>query len=129
MLRATKKQDKPTTFWLAYGARTNVADVELAAVLDRRIDLVPSLSFLWLSVVCQVVHMGLRSPDTYNVSTTPSPLDQPLVILQLTSFPLPKNHIPQTIRYFPRNVDSAEPVLPTCTHLSPLFSKFVSMSQ
>ena len=110
MLRAAKKQDKPTTFWLAYQARTNVADVELAAVLDRRIDLVPSLSFLWLSVVCQVVHMGVRSPDTYNVSTAPSPLDQPLVILQLTSFPLPKNHIPQTIGYFPRNVDSAEPV-------------------
>ena len=90
MLRAAKKQDKPTTFWLAYQARTNVADVELAAVLDRRIDLVPSLSFLWLSVVCQVVHMGVRSPDTYNVPTAPSPLDQPLVILQLTSFPYPK---------------------------------------
>ena len=110
MLRAAKKQDKPTTFWLAYQARTNVADVELAAVLDRRIDLVPSLSFLWFSVVCQVVHMGVRSPDTYNVSTAPSPLDQPLVILQLTSFPLPKNHIPQTVGYFPRNVDSSEPV-------------------
>ena len=110
MLRAAKRQDKPTTFWLAYQARTNVADVELAAVLDRGIDLVPSLSFLWLSVVCQVVHMGVRSPDTYNVSTAPSPLDQPLVILQLTSFPLPKNHIPQTIGYSPRNVDSAEPV-------------------
>ena len=27
MLRAAKKQNKPTTFWLAYNARSNVADV------------------------------------------------------------------------------------------------------
>ena len=80
MLRVAKKQDKPTTFWLAYNARSNVADVELASVLDRRIDLVPSLGFLWLSVVCQVVHMGVRSPNTHHISTAPTPLDQPLVL-------------------------------------------------
>ena len=90
MLRAAKKQDKLTTLRLAHQARTNVPDVELAAVLNRRIDLVPSLSFLWLSVVCQGVHMGVQSPATYNVSTAPSPLDQPLVILQLTSIPSPE---------------------------------------
>ena len=113
MLRAAKKQDKPTTFWLAYNARSNVADVELASVLDRRIDLVPSLGFLWLSVVCQVVHMGVRSPNTHHISTAPTPLDQPLVLFQLTSSPLPRNHIPQTIGYFPRNVDPTEPLPPT----------------
>ena len=113
MLRAAKKQDKPTTFWLAYNARSNVADGELASVLDRRIDLVPSLGFLWLSVVCQVVHMGVRSPNTHHVTTAPTSLDQPLVLFQPTSFPLPRNHIPQTIGYFPKNVDPSEPIPPT----------------
>ena len=112
MLRAAKKQDKPTTFWLAYQARSNVADVELATVLDRRIDLVPSLGFLWLSVVCQVIHMGTRTPDSHDIHTSPSPLDQPLIIFQLTSVPLPKGHVPQTIGYFPRNVDSTQPIPP-----------------
>ena len=111
MLRAAKKHDKPTTFRLAYQARTNVADVKLAAVFDRRIDLVPSLSYLWLSVVCEVVHMGVRSPDTQNVCAARSPLDQALVIFQLTSFPLAQNHIPQIIGYLSRNVDSFEPIL------------------
>ena len=110
MLRTAKKQDKPTTVWLAYNARSNVADVELAAVLDRRIDLVPTLAFLWLSVVCQVVHIGTRSPTTHDVTTSPNPLDQPLVIFQLTSSPLPKNHVSQTIGYFPKNVDPTEPI-------------------
>ena len=112
MLRAAKKQDKPTTFWLAYQARSNVADVELATVLDRRIDLVPSLGFLWLSVVCQVIHMGTRTPDSHDVLTSPNPLDQPLILFQLTSVPLPKGHVPQTIGYFPRNVDSSQPIPP-----------------
>ena len=110
MLRAAKKQDKPTTFWLAYQARSNVTNVELATVLDRRIDLVPSLGFLWLSVVCQVIHMGTRAPGSDEIHTSPSPLDQPLIIFQLTSVPLPKSHVPQTIRYFPRNVDSTQPI-------------------
>ena len=113
MLRPAKKQDKPTTFWLAYNARSNDADVELASVLDRRIDLVPSLGFLWLSVVCQIVHMGVRSPNTHHISTAPTPLDQALVLFQLTSSPLPRNHIPQTIGYFLRNVDPTEPLPPT----------------
>ena len=113
MLRAANKQNKPTTFWLAYNACSNVADVELASVLDRRIDLVPSLGFLWLSVVCPVVHMGLRSPNTHHISNGPTPLDQPLVLLQLTSSPLPRDHIPRTIGSFPRNVDPTEPLPPT----------------
>ena len=82
-------------------------------MLDRRIDLVPSLGFLWLSVVCQVVHMGVRSPNTHHVCMAPTPLDQPLVLFQLTSSPLPRNHIPQTIGYFPKNVDPSEPIPPT----------------
>ena len=113
MLRAAKKLDKPTTFWLAYNARSNVVDVELASVLHRRIDLLPSLGFLWLSVVCQVVHMGVHSQNTHHISTASTPLDLPLVLFQLTSLPLPRNHIPQTIGYFPRNVDPTEPLPPT----------------
>ena len=112
MLRAAKKQDKPPTIWLAYQARSNVADVDLATVLDRRIDLVPSFGFLWLSVVCQVIHMGTCTPDSHDIHTSPSPLDQPLIIFQLTSVPLPKGHVPQTIGYFPRNVDSTQPIPP-----------------
>ena len=115
MLRAAKKQEKPTTSWPAYNARSNDADVELSSVLDRRIDLVPSLGFLWLSVVCQIVHMGVRSPNTHHISNAPNPLDQPLVLFHLTSSPLPRSHIPQTIGYFPRNVDPTEP-LPTTVH-------------
>ena len=113
MLRAPKKQDKPTTFWLAYNAHSNVADVKLASVLDRRIDLVPSLGFLWLSVVYPVVHMGVRSGSTHHISNAPTRLDQPLVLFQLTSSPLPRNHIPRTIGSFPRNVDPTEPLPPT----------------
>ena len=112
MLRAAKKQDKPTTFWLAYQARSNVADVELATVLDRRIDLVPSMGFLWLSVVCQVINMGTRTPDSHDIHTSSSPSDPPLIIFQLTSVPLPKGHVPQTIGYFSRNVDSTQPIPP-----------------
>ena len=94
MLRAAKKLDTPTTFWLAYTARSIVTDVELASVLDRHIDLFPSLGFLSLSIVCQVVHMGVRSPNTHHISTAHTPLNQPLVLFQLTSSRLPRNHIP-----------------------------------
>ena len=57
--------------------------------------------------------MGVRSPNTHHISTASTPLDQPLVLFQLTSSPLPRNHIPQTIGYFPRNVDPTEPIPPT----------------
>ena len=89
-----------------------MADVELATVLDRIINPVPSLGFQWLSVVCQVIHMGTRTPDSHDIHTSPSPSDQPLIIFQLTSVPLPKGHVPQTIGYFPRNVNSTKPIPP-----------------
>ena len=79
-------------------------------MLDRRIDLVPTIAFLWLSVVCQVVHMGTRSPTTHDVTTSATPPDQPSVIFQLTFSPLPKNPVPQTIGYFPKNVDPTKPI-------------------
>ena len=110
MLHATEKQDESTTFWLAYNARSNVAYVELARVLDRRIDFVPTRACLRLFVGCQVIHMGLRSPSTQKIVTAPTPLDQPLIFFHLTSFPLSKNHIPQTVGYFPVNVDSTKPI-------------------
>ena len=48
VLREAKKQNKKTHVWMAYSSRTNVADVELATILDRRIDLIPVLNFLHL---------------------------------------------------------------------------------
>ena len=87
MLRAAKKQDKPTTFWLAYQARSNVADVELATVLDRRIDLVPSLGFLWLSVVAKssTWEPAPRTPTT----STPLPALWTNRSLSFSSLPFP----------------------------------------
>ena len=77
-------------------ARSNMANVELATVLGRRIDLVLSLGHVWLSVVCQVIYMGTRAPDSKDILTSPSPLDQPLILFQLTSVLFPKGHVPQT---------------------------------
>ena len=51
MLRDAKKQNKATTVWLAYTSRSNVAHAELATLLDRRINLIPSLPFLFFSMV------------------------------------------------------------------------------
>ena len=51
MLRDAKKQNKATTVWLAYTSRSNVADAELATLLDRRIDLIPSLPFFFVNSV------------------------------------------------------------------------------
>ena len=58
VLRVAKKQNKKTHVWMAYSSRTNVADAELATILDRQIDLMPVLNFLHLSVVCPVIHLA-----------------------------------------------------------------------
>ena len=104
-LRTAKKMQKPTTIWLAYESRADVSDVELATILDRRIDLIPALGFLWLIVVCPIAHYATRHSNSEQIVTSPSPTDHPLILFQLTSFPLPKSHIPKTIGYFPRDVD------------------------
>ena len=57
--------------------------------------------------------MGVRCPNTHHISTAPSPLDQPLVLFQLTSSPLPRNHVPDNHRYFPKYFDPSEPIPPT----------------
>ena len=122
MLRTAKKQNKPTTVWVAYESRSNVADVELAPILDRRIDLVPALNFLWLSVVCPIIHLAHREGLSETIRVFPNPLDHPLIIFQLTSFPLPKGHVPQTVGYFPKDVPSHEPIPPSIhTPASTLF--------
>ena len=96
--------------------------VELATILDRRIDLVPALNFLWLSVVCPIIHLAHREGLSENIRVSPNPLDHPLIIFQLTSFPLPKGHVSQTVGYFPRDVLSHEPIPPSVhTPASTLF--------
>ena len=116
MLRTAKKQNKPTTVWVAYESRPNVADVELATIL------VPALSFLWLSVVCPIIHLAHREGLSENIRVSPNPLDHPLICFQLTSFPLPKGHVPQTVGYFPKDVPSNEPIPPSIhTPASKLF--------
>ena len=80
MLRSAKKFNKPTTVWVAYQSRSNVADVELATILDRRIDLVPALNFLWLSVVCPIIHLAHRVNSSELLQDSPCPLDHPLIL-------------------------------------------------
>ena len=46
LLRFSKKIGKTTHIWLAYISRSNVAESSFAMLLDRRIDLIPTLSFL-----------------------------------------------------------------------------------
>ena len=108
MLRSAKKLNKPTTAWVAYESRSNVADVELATILDPRINLVPALNFLWLSVVCPIIHLAHRVNSSEHLQDSPCPLDHPLILFQLTSFPLPKNHVPRTIGYFLKDVSVSE---------------------
>ena len=104
-LPTAKKMQKQTTILLAYESRADVSDVEPATILDRRIDLIPALGFLWLFVVCPIAHYATRHSDSEQIFTSPSPTDHPLILFELTSFSLPKSHIPKTIGYFPRDVD------------------------
>ena len=129
MLRDAKKQNKATTVWLAYASRSNMADAELATLLDRSIDLIPSLPFLFLSVVCLVKHLAYRHTELRDIMDSPSPHDMPLIIFQLTSSPLPKGHVPNVVEFYPRtHSDDTRPQAPLL-QLPSLFFKFASMSQ
>ena len=102
LLRQAKKQNKTTNVWLAYVTRSNVADSSFATLLDRRIDLIPALSFLYLTVVCPIIHLASRDSTTNTIVENVSPLDQPLILMHLTSIQLPKKHHAKTVEFFPR---------------------------
>ena len=122
MLQTAKKQEKPTTVWVVYESRSNVADVEVASILDRRIDLVPTVNFLWLSVLCPIIHLAHCEDLSENLCLSPNPLDHTLRFFQLTSLPLPKGHVRPTVGYFPKDVPSHEPFPPSIyTPASTLF--------
>ena len=108
LLCYSKKNNKVTTIWLAYCSRSNVADCEFASILDRRIDIIPALSFLYVSVVCSIIHLAHRHPDTHAIVDNASPLDHPLILMHLSSTPFPKGHIPRTIEFFPKDTVCAE---------------------
>ena len=90
-----------------------MADVELATISNRRIDLVPTLNVSWFSVVCRIIHLAHREDVSENLRVSPNPLDHPLIFFQLTSLALPKGHVPQTVGYFPKDVPSHEPIPPS----------------
>ena len=100
-----------TTIWLAYCSRSNVADCEFASILDRRIDIIPALSFLDVTVVCSIVHLAYRHPDTQEIVEHPSPIDHPLILMHLSSIPLPKQHVPRTIEFYPKCMPDVVPDL------------------
>ena len=91
--------------WLAYSSRSNVADVNFATLLDRRIDLIPALSFLYLSVVCPIMHLASRDPATNFIAEQTCPLDHPFILMHLTAAPLPRKHVAKTVEFFPRLPD------------------------
>ena len=95
------KNEKTTYIWLAYISRSNVADTSFATLLDRRIDLIPTLSFLYLSFVCPILHLAVRDANTNLIVEHTSPLDHPLIIMHLTSSPLPKKHVARTVELLP----------------------------
>ena len=106
LMRFSRKNNKTTILWLAYCSRANVADSGFATLLDRRIDLIPALSFLNLSVVCPIPHLAARNPTNDTIEANPSPLDHPLIIMQLTSAVLPKEHTPKTVELFPKQPEA-----------------------
>ena len=110
MLQNAKKSNKHPTVWVAYESGSNVANLELATILDRHIDLVPALNFLWLSIVCAIIHSARRTNSSEYHQDSPCPLDHPLIVLQLTCFPLTKSHVPRTVGYFPKDVSLSEHV-------------------
>ena len=71
-------------------------------MLDRKIDLIPTLSFLHLSVVCRILHLAMRDANTNLIVENTSPLDHPLIIMHLTSSPLPNKHVARTVEFLPR---------------------------
>ena len=101
LLRFFRKNGKTTHIWLAYISRSNVADSSFATLLDRRIDLIPTLSFLYLCVMCPILHFAVRVANTNLIVETTSPLDHTLIIMHLTSSPLPKKYVARTVELFP----------------------------
>ena len=100
--RFSKKNGRTTHIWLAYISRSNIADSSFATLLDRRIDLIPTLSFPYLSVVCPILHLALRDANTNLIAENTSPLDHPLIIMHLRSSPLSKKHVVRTVEFSPR---------------------------
>ena len=122
MLRDAKKQNKASTVWLAYTSQSNVADAELVTLLDRRIDLIPSLPFLYLSIVCPVIHLQYRHTESRGIMDSPSPHDMPHIIFQLTSAQVPKGHVPNVLEFYPRtHSDDTRPKTPLLTPRQSLF--------
>ena len=79
--------------------------MELATILDRRIDLIPVLNFLHLSVICPVIHLATRNATTFTIEDSTTPHDMPLIIFQLTSQQLPAKHQPHVVEFYPRAPD------------------------
>ena len=116
ILRHAKKQNKATTGWLAYTSRSNGADAELTTLLNRRIDLIPSLPFLFFSIVCPVIHLAYRHTESRGIMDSPSPHDMPLIIFKLTSSQFPKGHVPNVVEFYPRtHSDDTRPETPLFT--------------
>ena len=111
LLRCSKKKNKVTTIWLAYCSRSNAAACEFASILDRRIHIIPALSFLYVTVVCSIVHLAYCRPDTHKIVEHPSPLDHRLILMHLSSIPLPKQHVPRTIEFYPKCMPDVVPGL------------------
>ena len=128
MLREAKKQNKATTVWLAYTSRSNVADAELATLLDRRINLILSLPYLFLSVVCPVIHLAYRHTESRDILDSPSPHDMPLIIFQLTSSQIPKGHIPNVVEFYLRTQAMTPAPKHAFSRPLSLFSKSALMS-
>ena len=105
VLSEAKKQNKRKHVWMAYSSRTNFADVELATILDRQIDLIPVLNFLHLLVVPPVIHLATRMATTFATEDSATPHDMRLIIFQLTSQQLPAKHQPCVVEFYRRASD------------------------
>ena len=108
LLRYSRENNKVTTIGLAYCSRSNVVNCEFASILDRCIDIIPALSFLYVSVVCSIIYLAHRQPDTHAIVDNASLLDHPLILMHLSSTPFPKGHIPRTIESFLKDTFGTE---------------------
>ena len=62
------------------------------------------------------MHLAYRHTESCGIMDSPSPHDMPLIIFQLTSAQIPKDHVPNVVIFYPRtHSDGTRPETPLFT--------------
>ena len=96
------------------------------ALLDRRIDLIPSLPHLYLSVVCPVIHLAHWDTEPRKIFDSPSPARY---ASNNFSANIVKGHVPNVVEFYSRtHSDDHRPETPFFTPTSSLFQICLDVS-